>query len=344
MGTFSDNAKRIFDINFCFSDFRNDDDFFDVTLATDSSDGSIEAFGAHKLILSASSPVLRSLLKEQSRLNASSKMMPVMLYLRGITPKGLRHVLDFVYKGSISLPQEELNDFLAVGESLEIPLLERANPSPSKRSPASGNGKKRKRAKMIQPRVLPKDDGKEQIQPESEQSSDTEISLSDFKVDPETAMPNEDVYDGDTNPGLDQDLYEGEVDIKGEQERGTDQALEDPVAEPSDEDQLKLRKAYPCHHPGCDKVYVRKAKLKAHTLKHTGERPYECSWEECGQRFTRQDVLMVHMRYVHCSSDAEFYCPSCDRRLKNKSVMNAHIRRIHGDWDGVDCERFAVKS
>ena len=61
----------------------------------------------------------RSLLKEQSRLNENSKMMPVMLYLRGISAKGLSHVLDFVYKGSINLPQEELNDFLAVGESLQ---------------------------------------------------------------------------------------------------------------------------------------------------------------------------------------------------------------------------------
>ena len=65
----------------------------------------------------------RSLLKEQSRLNANSKIMPVMLYLRGISARGLNHVLDFVYKGSINLPQEELNDFLAVGESLQVRIL-----------------------------------------------------------------------------------------------------------------------------------------------------------------------------------------------------------------------------
>ena len=66
----------------------------------------------------------RSLLKEQSRLNANSKMMPVMLYLRGISARGLNHVLDFVYKGSINLPQEELNDFLAVGESLQVSVYQ----------------------------------------------------------------------------------------------------------------------------------------------------------------------------------------------------------------------------
>ena len=50
-------------------------------------------------------------------------MMPVMLYLRGISARGLNHVLDFIYKGSINLAQEELNDFLAVGESLQVGIL-----------------------------------------------------------------------------------------------------------------------------------------------------------------------------------------------------------------------------
>ena len=68
-------------------------------------------------------PFFRSLLKEQARLTSNSKMMPVMLYLRGISARGLNHVLDFIYKGSINLAQEELNDFLAVGESLQVRIL-----------------------------------------------------------------------------------------------------------------------------------------------------------------------------------------------------------------------------
>ena len=69
MGTLSDgdDARKTFDIDLSFGDFRDEDDSFDVTLAADSSNGSTEALGAHKLILSAASPVLRSLLKEQSR-------------------------------------------------------------------------------------------------------------------------------------------------------------------------------------------------------------------------------------------------------------------------------------
>ena len=74
MGTLSDggggdNARKTFDIDLHFGNFRDAAGSFDVTLVADSSNGSTatEALGAHKLILSAASPVLRSLLKEQSR-------------------------------------------------------------------------------------------------------------------------------------------------------------------------------------------------------------------------------------------------------------------------------------
>ena len=71
MGSFT--TERNFEFNLSFGNFRDEDDFFDVTLAADAANGSIEALRAHKLILSASSPVLRSLLKEQSRLSGSSQ-------------------------------------------------------------------------------------------------------------------------------------------------------------------------------------------------------------------------------------------------------------------------------
>ena len=71
MGTFT--TERNFEFNLSFCNIRDEDDFFDVTLAADATNGSIEALRAHKLILSAASPVLRSLLREQSRLSGSSQ-------------------------------------------------------------------------------------------------------------------------------------------------------------------------------------------------------------------------------------------------------------------------------
>ena len=154
MGSYSNNYQKCFDINLSFGDFHDEqEDFFDVTLAADTPDGSIGALKAHKIILSACSPVLRSLLKKQSMLNNHSQVMPVMLYLRGISERGLKHVLEFVYKGSIRLAEEDLDDFLSVGESLQIPLIERPVPAKTKIIPVKA--KKRKRAKLVLPETDP---------------------------------------------------------------------------------------------------------------------------------------------------------------------------------------------
>ena len=145
-----------FDINLSFGDIGDVDDFFDVALAADSLDGSIEALKAHKVILSASSPVLRSLLKKQSMLNTQSPGMPVMLYLRGISARGLGHVLKFVYKGSVSLARDDLNDFLAVCESLQVPLTERPKPrAPKAKRPTTSRDESERGKKVkVDPSLL----------------------------------------------------------------------------------------------------------------------------------------------------------------------------------------------
>ena len=115
--------------------------------------------------------------------------------------------------------------------------MERPKPGPAKRAPASNIGEKSKRARMVLPRVLPKNDGIEQSMPESDPSTHTEeISLSEINIkpDPGTAVPNEDLYEGDLNP--EEDLYEGDIDPDdyNQEGGGADQApAEEPVAGPS---------------------------------------------------------------------------------------------------------------
>ncbi|XP_040564410.1 uncharacterized protein [Lepeophtheirus salmonis] len=117
-----------------FSELREEEEFFDVTLACGS-----KQIKAHKVILSACSPFFRSIIK-------SVPHQHPLLYLRGIKFNHLESLLCFMYNGEVNVTQEELNNFLAVAEELKIKGLtqnqsshsppsmnEGSHPPPSKR-------------------------------------------------------------------------------------------------------------------------------------------------------------------------------------------------------------------
>ena len=92
-----------------FGSLREDADFADVTLACE--DG--KQVAAHKVILAASSPFFREILRR-------NKHSHPLIYMRGVKSNDLLAMVDFLYCGEANVFQENLDSFLAIAEELQL--------------------------------------------------------------------------------------------------------------------------------------------------------------------------------------------------------------------------------
>jgi len=92
-----------------FKIFRQEEDFFDVTLVTDDE----VQMSAHKLILSACSSFFKTILKKNPHPNP-------LIYLHGVDSTNLGYILDYIYHGEVQLFQEHLDPFMDKAQTLRI--------------------------------------------------------------------------------------------------------------------------------------------------------------------------------------------------------------------------------
>merc|ERR1719318_974349 len=97
-----------------------DGNFKDVTLVSDDQ----SQLTAHKSVLSASSPILSSILVNNPHSNP-------LLFMRGLKVKVLEKLLEFIYLGKVDLDEKSLNDFMDIGRDLKINGLYKEDESES---------------------------------------------------------------------------------------------------------------------------------------------------------------------------------------------------------------------
>jgi len=90
-------------------DMMTSNELTDVTLVSDDK----KLFKAHKVVLSACSPVFKSIISESSLTSPT-------IFLRGIQSHEIESILQFVYLGQATFYQDRMNEFLNVAKSLEI--------------------------------------------------------------------------------------------------------------------------------------------------------------------------------------------------------------------------------
>ena len=91
-----------YNVNNAFKGLRDEHDFADVTLTCE--DG--EQIEAHKVIIAASSPLFKTILKK-------NKHPHPLIYMRGVKPDILMAILDFLYSGEANVYQENIEAFIS---------------------------------------------------------------------------------------------------------------------------------------------------------------------------------------------------------------------------------------
>ena len=92
-----------------FLRLREEKDFFDVTLVTE--DGVL--IEAHKVILSASSNFFKEILKKMHKKDP-------FLYLSGMNSTDLNLIMEYIYRGEVTIQREHVDTFLEIAFKLKI--------------------------------------------------------------------------------------------------------------------------------------------------------------------------------------------------------------------------------
>jgi len=276
-------------ISSAFREIRDERDFFDVTLACDDD----QIVSAHKVIISACSPLFRSMLKR-------SKHEHPLVYMRGVRYSDLISVLDFMYHGQVSVAQEELNSFLSV----VVKGLTQKNESFSERrrnTQESDPKRYKEPSKNNLPNKIPKPSNSQQ---HFQHQEDDIQEIAHVKTEPPIvsevgggggAVVQEDQYD---------QIYDEEY---ADPEYGYDQSLI-AAADDGNKDHQQYMKTL---------IWERISKL--------GGGSYQCT--ECGltKNSSGLTALKNHVEHKHLANIVVYSCQFCSKQMSTSNAYHQHM-------------------
>ena len=341
-----------------FQNLRQENDFFDVTLACDD-----EQLEAHKLVLSASSPFFKNILRKNPHQHP-------LIYLKGVKHSHLLYILDYVYYGEVNVKTVDLNHFLRVAEELKIKGLTQEDFDNNVSNTEQDNVNK---IQESMPPTTPK------IAAEQERSY-YGSSNKTVKIEPgrmlaleppvgvEEPPNNEDlhrIFTGTNNYGhmsAEQKLAEHPIPENGEMPRGPTakrtreeetsyyeesklvrplvmrQNLEPTVGENHVENTTTLNNEdlnYMGVFQGANN-YGNNTSAEQKALEHplmdnrgTPRGPLTDSCTYCEFKSNNKHVLKTHIQGIH--EGVRYSCDHCPTKTTQKSSLKRHIKMVHKD-------------
>ena len=89
-----------------------------------------------------------------------------------------------------------------------------------------------------------------------------------------------------------------------------------------------------CQEPNCGKRFFRKYALHQHTLRHRGEKNFEC--KECGFRLISRNELNNHINNMH-EKIKKYSCSMCPEMFTSSKRVRDHILKMHTHSKKYSC-------
>lgn len=163
-----------------FSQMLVDEDLTDVTLSCE--DGCIQA---HRIFLAANSSYFKSIFTKLS--SSAFKQYPVIV-LKDILMSDMKAIVEFIYRGEVTVPQAQLSSILKAADGLKIRGLEGVENVPTGDGILIGSKKKRKRRKKSKSGSVVTDSETEERNNGNEESGNEGLSSEDDDFDEGTQI------------------------------------------------------------------------------------------------------------------------------------------------------------
>ena len=281
----------------------------DVTLV---SDDQIK-IQAHKIILNASSPVF------QTFISSFEDLSRAVIYLKGVKYEELRHVLDFIYLGEISIEQDKLDTFLSLSENLQLKGV---------------NDKQMKAYSHEENIVVHNEDDEDTFKKKKKKtladSTEGNMFLHEDSIN-DLQEPDKKMF---TDPTEEQNVlsdasikeYLMRVDREESKKLKEDQNLTKNVVKLREKVKNSPGKLKCTFSQDCSQSFTMNEQLQKHiATEHLGN-TFQCN--ECDFQSKFKGNLRHHKLIQH-SDTFFFFCSQCKYKTKEKSTLNIHTQVEH---------------